>query len=424
MRNSRRIKIAFDMCVQEGVKSLLGIVVVFAAFVMFGCIFMLLGHNMSYTDRIETGLKVPYEKVGYINIDSMKLDYEEEKEVIGLIQECDEIESLGHVSYGIQNTSRCISFLGEIQYGHQTVIPDNEYNVGEMIETYIMSAGAWDIMNLRLQEGAEPSQLEPDDNTILLYLSERYSGLVSVGEHYYDTYEDGTIIYDYVVAGFFSSDSYILANGTANSTNNLIDAGCCSMDYAVVEVPGFLFNTAYFSTKDGGFSEVKEYLGSIAQNYGIDIDMYELSSVLKFHNDNTAAVTKYLIEIAVLFTAAAVLLLIGIQIGRVISHAKEYGIWLTNGALFHDIALVTIYQNIIYVILPMILSCFAVRKITDMILSGNGQTAGPVISIFWEMNVPLLTVLAVILTAVTAGIPIILLYRKNAAELLKGETAG
>lgn len=420
MRIRTRIRIAFDMCLNEGWLFLLGTAVAVAAFSMFGWMFQMSSHAGSYEDRVRSAIRVPAEDIGYIYIDA---DVQAKKEISGKIAELSEIEAIGTMNYGVFNTSEAVAFLGEVQKGHQKAVRDEDHAARRGIETCVMSKGAWDIMNMKLSSGKAPEEFVFKENTILLYLSEEYRDIAELGEHFYEIYEkDGSVIYDYEVAGFLSGGSRVLADGVGNSVDELINRGYYTTEYAIIEVTDSPFlSGGYFVIKDGeSFEMVREKITDIGRGYKAEITVNKLDSVLRYARERTRAVSKYLLELSCLLGAAAMILLVSIQIGRVVSRSREYGIWLTNGASMKDILLMILYQNILYIFPSLLLSLVVVYRFT-LKFASDSEAAVFVRESLWKAALPLMFLLGILVTAVISLIPVRLLVRSNAVSLMKGE---
>lgn len=250
---------------------MLGTAVAVAAFSMFGWMFQMSSHAGSYEDRVRSAIRVPAEDIGFIYIDA---DLQANKEISGKIAELSEIEACGTMNYGVFNTNEAVAFLGEVQKGHQKAVRDEDYATGRGIETCVMSEGAWDIMNMKLSSGKAPEEFVFNENTVLLYLSEEYRDIAELGEHFYEIYEkDGSVIYDYEVAGFLSGGSRVLADGVGNSVDELINRGYYTTEYAIIEVTDSPFlSGGYFAIKDGeSFETVRENIPNKPQPNKADI---------------------------------------------------------------------------------------------------------------------------------------------------------
>ncbi len=421
MRNRTRIKIAFDMCLNEG-RLVLGIIVTMTAFILFGLVFQMLGHANSYAARVQSGFSVPLERVGYCYLRASEQEYE--RAAAAEILRLDEITAMGDIAYGVCNTCDCLSFLREVQLGHEREIFHEEYLEGG-IEMCVMNMNAWDIMNLKLSSGKPPSEYEFNRNTELLYLPREYRGIAELGEHYYEINEkDGSVSYDYVVAGFLAEDSRLPAQFVNNSTDELINRGYYSTEYSIIEVvPGdSTYYDGYFSIKEGtDFDGVKAAMTENAGKHGVDIEIYRLASVVGYAEERSRTASKYMLEMGLLLGAAAMVLLISIQTGRIIAKAGEYGIWLTNGAGIRDIIFIIIYQNIIYILPALLLSIAAVYFILPWLWSSGSEADILIREMMWKNNAPLMLALGAVITAVVSLIPVLLIRRSSTAVLVKGE---
>lgn len=416
MKFGKKLKIAFDICLSESGKFFLGILTVLVVLIMLEIVLLLKVNNNVYSERIEQGIKYDSSDVYYLVPNTY-----DTKKIMQEIGELPEVYAMGNVYYGTANGSRELSFLRDIQKGHQKFISSEEYNSGRMIETYVMTDGFWDIANIKLSSGKEPSEYEFNDNTVLLYLSEEYKDVVNIGEHYYNIYKTGVVVYDYVIAGFIDGDSKIIANGSSTRTDELVNSGYYRMDYSIVEVFHKHFLETYICFDHNQFEAIKEKIVDIGDKYDTQIDIYSLESVVRHAKDANTEIAGVILEIAILLFAVSLVFLITTQVGKTIMKAGDYGIWLVNGMTIKDIKLVVLYQSVISLTIPLIFSliagyCFVMHEFGKVVDTGKMIT-----EIYMKNIIPILTVISIVCVAIVTIVPLIILRKKTASEILKGD---
>lgn len=416
MKFGKRLKIAFDICLSESRKFVLGMFTVLIALMMVEMVCILKSGNNVYSKRIEQGIRYDLSDVYYIN-----MMYGGSKMVMEEVGELPEIYAMGGVQHGMSNTSNVLSFLRQVQKGHQKFIDPDEYNSGRMIETHVITEGFWDIANIKLSSGKEPSEYEFNDNTVLLYLSEEYKDIVNIGEHYYAIHKTGIVVYDYIIAGFIAEDSKIIAQGTGIRADELLNSGYYQLDYAIIEVFDAHLSGAYVCFDDDNYEEVQAKIENIGNRYNTQIDIYSLKSVIRHANDSNAEISGIILEIGVLFAVVLSVFLITVQMGRVIMKSGDYGVWLVNGMTLKDVRIVILCQNIISFMAPLIISlvasyCWVMHEYGEIVDTGKMIT-----DIYIKSVVPKIVLISIVLIAVVTSVPWIILRKKTASEILKGD---
>ena len=416
MKFGKRLKIAFDMCRSEKGKFLLGILTVLIALFMVEIVLLLNANNNVYSKRIEKGIRYDIEDVYYINANGGR-----DRTVMEEIRKISGVYAMGNVHWGVANGSKAIRFLHDIQKGHQKFIIHEDYNSGRMIETYVFTDGFWDIGNIKLSSGKEPSEYEFNDNTVLLYLSEEYKEVVNIGEHYYDIHKSGVVVYDYVIAGFIDDGSTIIAGDAGTNTESLVSSGYYSMDYAIIEVNDIELFQTYICFDHDNEDTIKSEITEICDKYDIGVDIYSLKSVIRHAKDVNDEISGILLEISLLLFVVSLVFLITVQCGKIIMKAGDYGMWLVNGMTIKDIKIIILYQNMISMAIPLIVSLgagywYAMHEFGRVLDTGTMITG-----IYLRNIIPAMTGITVALVAIVTIVPLIILRKKTASEILKGD---
>lgn len=184
MKFINRVNIAMDMCIHAKFKTILYMIETSIFLALLTFVIYVTESDTAFSDRIEAGLKIPVEKLGYVSLETA--DTGEVNKQIGQIEG---ISAIGGIQCNVANSSASLAFLREIQGKHRINYNEEEYE--NSIETTVMSKELWNVMNIELKEGIEPSEyiIQNPDREILLYLSEQYIGYVNIGDVFTDTYK-------------------------------------------------------------------------------------------------------------------------------------------------------------------------------------------------------------------------------------------
>ena len=416
MKFINRVNIAMDMCIHAKFKTILYMIEVSIFLALLTFVIYVTESDTAFSDRIEAGLKIPVEKLGYVSLETA--DTGEVNKQIGQIEG---ISAIGGIQCNVANSSASFAFLREIQGKHRINYNEEEYE--SSIETTVMSKELWNVMNIELKEGIEPSEytIQNPDREILLYLSEQYIGYVNIGDVFTDTYK-GKVIFRYTVAGFFDSDSTVI-DPFVFSDENTGRYGCYSLDYGIIEITDTVNWNGNFIVFDKPYADVYDSINNIAAETDVHIDVYNISDVAGYIAMESKNNTFYLKEIAAVMT---VLVILSITAGRVYfirTRASDYGVWASCGASIRDLCRVIILQNIITVLLPMIFTSVSAYNVLRIFYTDNSVSVSLLRKIYFSKCMPaqLITSAAII---VLSGIwPINIIKHTKLSMLVKGKVS-
>ena len=249
MKFKTRLKIAYDMCMKQLMTFRISTILFAVVLTLFGVIIYQYKASYNYRLTVEKGFTKPLDEVYYLLSD---LNHgSDDTYPIPDITKVEGISSL-YKHQEAYNSSECLQFLRDI---NSKQYPD-DFGVGEIW----LFASDFDLYNIEIVEGKQPSELNWNDG-MPLYLSEEYKGITTLGEHYRDVNTEGVVLFDYYVAGYFSSDSVIPSgNVTANNME-----GVKTLKYGIVELASMYQLDGYFYLKDG--YTIDEVIAQIQEEY-------------------------------------------------------------------------------------------------------------------------------------------------------------
>lgn len=126
-------------------------------------------------------------------------------------------------------------------------------------------------------------------------------------------------------------------------------------------------------------------------------------------------------EIAVVLLLTSIVLVITVCVGKIIIKSNDYGIWLVNGMTMKDIRRVIIMQNTILIMVPALISTICTYFLMSKMFGNILDTGKYVTDVFIKNAIPLIAATAIALIVIVSLVPIMILKRKNASEILKGD---
>lgn len=421
MKNRMRLRAAFDFCMQEKIKFFITVVEI----IIFLCLAMQIAYMIaeaySYKERILQGLTVSPEQLGSCYIESE----ESTEEIVQKVRAIPGILSYGSISGRMTNTCECLLFLGEIQkQGSLYQDDENEEIFDQGIITYCMSWDMLKIMNIKLTEGSLSDELIQQEQDIVLYLDEVYREAVQIGDVFYSVYND-RIVYRYIVGGFFTGNSAIMDE---LSTETLNGTGSLSLDYGIIEVTDCVLWEDGFFTFDSStnFDQINRMIQQIAAEGGGSAEVYQVSSIIRYIEQNADKNTLYLKEAAVFLAVILILSVSAGQISDILTRTKDYGIWLSCGASKKDLAFFIVFQNIIRTGIAALISAALMFCVFRMIYAfGAGiESKNLVKLLYFKYVLPTELLLAVFVIFFSSFLPAGLIKKASSVNLIKGKVSG
>ncbi len=344
MKLKNKFRMAYDICLENRKRFFIHIAAALGFFVTLLFLVYMIISTENYKYRISRGLKCDVEKLCYAS-QSENIAYDDSVEIYEEISRIKGVEDFGNISTDVYNASECLLFLKEIQKGHENGIVDDNG-----IETIVMDAGAWTMLNINLVEGSTPAEIGFNDalRDIILYLSEKYHGVTNVGDVYEVFNSDGEEVFRYVVGGFFDENSvcidpYIFSEVILNN------AGSYSLEYGIIEVMKYgNLNGGFFTYEDAdAYEEIAAEILKISEKYNVTIDTYKISSIIDYVENDTKNQTLVLRMALIIFAAVMIISLCVSQIYSIITKSADYGIRLSNGVTKRDMTGIIFIQNIL-----------------------------------------------------------------------------
>ena len=411
MKFKTRLKIAYDMCMKQLMTFRISIILFAVVLTLFGVIIYQYKASYNYRLTVEKGFSKPLDEVYYLLSDLNHIS--DDTYPMPDITKVEGISSLyKHQEAYLDND--CLQFLGEIN--------SKQYQEDLGIGVIWLLAYDFDLYNIEIVEGKNPSELNWDDG-IPLYLSEEYKGITTLGEHYRDVNTEGVVLFDYYVAGYFSSDSGI---PSGNVTANNIE-GIKSLEYGIVEMVPFYQLDGYFYLKDG--YTIDEVIAQIQEEYAKSNSVATITNVdsaITFMEKNVNKSIRYLVIATILLTMTCIIVLLVIQIGNILTRGKEYGIWLICNATDRDILNILILQNFIRFVYAELIAVLGINLLTRLFLYGENFVKSEITKeisnkIIATNIYPAILVIGLFVAVTTVIIPALKLMHTKPVKLVRGE---
>ena len=285
-----------------------------------------------------------------------------------------------------------------------------------------MSGDLWDVMNLRLIEGKLPSEYEiiESEKDILIYVSEKYRDYVRIGDIYSDKIGDKEI-FRYIIAGIISDDSSVIDPYVFSDT--LLDRqGFYSMEYGVIEVMDTSsWNGCFFTyNEDIGYKKISSDIIIKAEKAGAKADVYNISDVADYIVADMERDTYYLKEIALIMAVMMVISLTAGRIYSIIIRSSDYGIWVSCGATAGDLSMIVIWQNVITMIIPLVVSSVLMYNVLRIFYTDNMVSLALLNEIYLSRCIPTQFALVILTVGLSCICPAGIFRHIKAAQLVRG----
>ncbi|MGN0166002.1 MAG: hypothetical protein ACI39R_07440 [Lachnospiraceae bacterium] len=417
MKNRVKFRIARDLCVHEGKGFVLSIFLLAVTMFLIGYLAYTQYSLNDYRKRAETGLKVSAEQIGTILVE----DTDRYDEFVDALNNVNGVMGIGTMESNQFFFVKDLAFLGNLQKGHFKGITDQEYeNEYEgCFQTTIVGAGIWQAMNIDLQEGKAPTEYDINERTWLLYLSEEFKDAVTMGEQYYSYDREGNVLAEYLIAGFYSSstrmmDERVLLQKTSDSV------GFYMPEYSVIVVDSGK-QDGMFVCEKGKYDEVVKNFYTLAEQYSADISVYSMDAIVSKAEKNDSKVADSFAELSMLLGISALVMVICSQTITLLSHTRDFGVWLSSGATKKDLVYAFWFQNSIRTIaaLPVagaVLLFLLRQEAVDV------ETDALAKSIYLGVSVPVMIVCGIVMIIISSLIPLMILKKTPVTTMLAGET--
>lgn len=416
MKLKNKVGMAYDICLENRKKFYIHLLAAFIFYSILIFLIYLIVDAYSYEYRINKSIKCGIDRLGYV---SVPIDAKYSEKIYSEISQIGEIDNIGCISDGVGNSAPALQFLLDIQSGHKNSKDKTDY----AIETTVMNIGIWPVMNINLVEGKEPYDVDIEDNNkdIILYLSEKYCDIVSVGDVFEDCDVEGNVIYRYTVGGFFDEKSSLMDPHVFDDLT-LVKSGSYSMEYGIIELVQWEnYGGSFFTySKENDYDNIVSKINGISEKYDTEIDIYKISSVVGYTKENTDMQTRVLKIALGLFGIAMMISLSVSQIYSIITKSRDYGIRLSNGVTKKDMCSIIFMQNIIQTVIPVILSMTAMYFVLRIFFGGDLTSEQLIKHIFTLYCVPISLVVTIIVVMMSSVIPAKLMKKTSVLNLLNG----
>lgn len=419
MKNSVRLRVAFDFCIQEKAGFRLSVLEIIVFICLMIQIIYMIASAYSLTDRMKLGLSIPVGQLGYYS-------FEADGEFTDKLAEADGITHYGYIDSG---NASCLSISGleklrEVQKGHTSIITESEFEESRGVEAVSITGNLWDVMNLKLIEGKKPDEIEYDTsdvyNDVLIYLSEAFKDVAQVGDVLDTVYRDGKELYKFEIAGFFDKSSSVIDSNIVYDV--LEKQGCYPLEYGVVVVHRRGADSGFFSF-EGDYADVSAKIRALAAENNVGVQVYSIASVAEVMKSNTDKNTYYLKQAAAILAVIIIFAVSAGQVFSIVTRTRNYGIWLASGASKRDLTVIIFMQNLIRTFIAVLISSAIMFVILHRIYGRNMNNIEHYVinTICVKYILPIVLLLAAFTVILSSAIPAALIGRTSSVNLLKGK---
>ena len=398
MKFKSKLKVALDMCINDKWKFRAALITT----VSFLCIVMQIIYMTStsgiYKSRVNMALSKDIEGLLYVEFKSDDVNGKE------IIESIPEIENYGNVYFAGMNSTPV----------------RKEYEEYEGVETVVMSKGMWDVMNLKLTEGKNPSEYDTLGNDTLIYLSEVYRGKISSGDTFEQQNIKGETVRRYVVAGFLNKKSAIM-DSMIYSTGNSEKKGSYSLKYGIVEVvPTVNSDGMYVYCEPKDCETVSDKIETAAALNDDIVRVIKISSVINYMDRESKKSTKGLFEVAVVFVLFMVVSLSFNQTCSCIRQSGTYGIWMANGLDKKDVNEIIFLKNLYSAVISVILASVLMMVLWHKFYCTNMINHMIINEVFTKKVLAPAILISLAVSVISSAAPVIIFNKKQTVDYLRG----
>lgn len=390
------------------------------------------------------GLQVYYVRLGFQEAVSVSpkqiarcffLDFIAQEETINAkndIIAIEEIASIGWFDCGRYEYDFLCPYT-ELQNGHEVanVLIENEWDIyaAQYPELYVMERDFWEYFDLSLAEGTIPKE-KREENVTELYVGYELRDVYPVGSEFERLDSNGRVSDVFRIAGVLKAGSKVMA---LEATRSAGEIGALTTDYLIlkIEYPDmFLADREFFVVTDTpeDMAIVQRKLIEIGEKYHVSAMINTIEKVFAQNERETYADYVQMQYVALLLALTAVILLLVSQVMEQMAFSEAYGVWYANGASKKDMRRVLFCQNLLRLIPAEIFAGAGMYYISLLFYRGYHHRF-VMRQLFFHWMLPGILLAGVMIVAAAVFVPLVVLNRKNAVELLnrrvsEGKTRG
>ncbi|MDO4318187.1 MAG: ABC transporter permease [Lachnospiraceae bacterium] len=284
-----------------------------------------------------------------------------------------------------------------------------------------MGRDFWEYFDLSLAGGAEPKK-EREGNITELYVGYELRNVYPVGSEFELFNSKGEITGVCRISGVLNAGSRVMAPEAAVGE----EIGAYNTDYMVlwIEHPDtFFVNGEFFVITDSpeDMKTVQRKLIEIGEKYHVTAMVNTLENVFAQSEREIHADYGQMQYAVFLLAVTAVILLLVSQVMEQMDFSEVYGVWYANGASKKDMRRTLFYQNLLRLIPAEIFAGAGMYYVAWYIYQKYQQGYHHRVvmqQIFFHWMLPGILLAGVLIVAAAVLVPLFILNRRNAVELL------
>lgn len=398
----------------------------FAVVIMAACFVMLyssaiLFEGLDYgKNTVKNSLSVPMDSCGIICFQD-DFDVTRATDFLGKIYELDEIKALGNYDggfFGELKTEGDFDYWNQIlEMQHSGELEFEDDGETAYVQAVVMNSELFALQKIELITGEKLKEAEPRRWRILLGYNFR-------------EIPEGTVFKDemneYEVMGVMQKGTYLTDSGILNiNLGGLHMAYKINMDNLIlVLVPNgeqalgvcnvFGVNDEY--TYEDAVSAIKR----VGKEQNVRIKTGTLLARLDTVFSENKKIKSRIDIIALIICIAVFVLCITIQLLGIYMKRNELGIWLANGMSRKEIFEILWLENFIKIAVGGIIAVILERILIQLLFLKHKSVIREILSMMYGKPLLDLTVSALLLVCVISVIPVVIIAKKQATELVKG----
>lgn len=410
MKFKTRLKIAHEMIVKRPFAKWVSLLLLIVALSTSGVMVFLYGLSQSYKMKAQMGFSRPMSEIYYLRDGSDRADLPP-------------IEGVNTHEYyygdsDYPGNEECFNFIPKLnKSGHMVTS-------GDFTEVF---ANDFDVFNITLTEGKDLREYDLKNiNYRPIYLSEKYKGYVSIGEHYYWYVEiDGKekLQDEYEIAGFFSSDSFMPCDNMFLSYPN--KEGTYSLEYAFIVVYPPCKSGLFIAQDKAEYEELMNKIQADSWDTGEAWDVWNVDAKVEYDTLSDQQLIAYFGFAALLLSITAILILLVMSISDIVISGNEYGLWMINKGTQSDMCRVICWQVALKALVSLVFSTVIAMAISHSCASGDIDNEKVTEIVFRQISLKFMLPCMLAECALISVLALIIPVRKfrslTPVQLVKGE---
>lgn len=293
----------------------------------------------------------------------------------------------------------------------------------------VIDKSLYRFFSISLLEGSAPADTVYGRDEDLLYLGYDYYGKVELGQEYVIHDKEGYHL-TYRVAGFFKEgavfpEQFIADLPAEGYSISIADYSVDGMAYIVntsqCHVATEPSDTIYFSVREGvDQDEFHDKLKRIAAEQNLDISVGWLDAVVSAHEGKMKVPQGFLLQLTVMIGVLGLIILTCAQTMMILYNKSMYGILYANGASTSDVVWITIFENVLQMLLALCVAfpvCYLIGRVVLVYDPGDAIAFRQALC---HVVAPTAAIGAAVFAILMSAIPVTLISTHAPVEMIGG----